>query len=110
MNVKARRIVTLRLEGGGSPFEDWLFNLKSLVYRSAVDARLTRIRDGNFGDHKRVGEGVFELRLPLGPGLRIYYGLVGEELVILLGGGDKSTQKRDIKAALKLWKRYKDER
>jgi len=75
----------------------------------AVDARLTRIRDGNFGDHKGVGEGVFELRISKGPGLRVYYAINNEEVVLLLGGGDKSSQKRDIEYVKKLWKEYKDE-
>jgi putative addiction module killer protein len=81
-----------------------------MIFARAVDSRLTRIRDGNFGDHKSVGEGVFELRIPKEPGLRVYYGLDGEDLVVLLGAGDKSTQHRDIKEAKLLWRRYKDEK
>ena len=56
--------------------------------QAAVDARLTRVRAGNFGDHKSVGGGVFELRIDLGPGLRVYYGRHGKEVVVLVGGGD----------------------
>ena len=83
--------------------------MRDISLSRSVDARLTRVRDGNFGDHKGVGEGVFELRIPKGPGLRVYYGLDGEDLVILLGGGDKSTQDKDIKEAKALWKEYKHE-
>ena len=72
----------------------------------AVDARLTRVRAGNFGDHKRVAKGVYELRVDRGPGLRIYYGLCGADLVVLLGGGAKGTQHADIKKAKKAWGRY----
>jgi putative addiction module killer protein len=71
--------------------------------QAAVDARLTRVRAGNFGDCKSVGGGVFELRIALGPGLRVYYGLQGRQVVILVGGGDKSTQARDIRRSQQLW-------
>lgn len=109
MDVTARRIVYLELDSGKCPFEEWMASLRDKTFTGAVDARLTRIRDGNFGDHKSVGDGVFELRIPKGPGLRVYYGLEGDCLVILLGGGNKSTQQRDIKAAKELWRKYKNE-
>lgn len=109
MEVKTRKIVYLELDSGKCPFEDWLDGIKDPKLAYAVDARLVRVRDGNFGDHKSVGDGVFELRIPKGPGLRVYYGLKGDELVILLGGGDKSTQKKDIVSAKELWSKYKNE-
>ena len=71
-------------------------------------ARLNRIRLGNFGDCKRVGGGVEELRIDFGPGYRIYYGRRGSLLVVLLCGGDKGTQARDILTAQKHWKEYLD--
>jgi putative addiction module killer protein len=74
--------------------------------QAAVDARLARVRAGNFGDHKGVGTGVFELRINVGPGLRVYYGEHRRQLVILLGGGDKATQSRDINHAKHLWQRW----
>ena len=61
------------------------------------------MRAGNFGDHKSVGEGVWERRIDWGPGLRIYYGRKDEKLVLLLGGGDKSSQSRDILRAREFW-------
>lgn len=73
----------------------------------AVDSRLARVRAGNYGDHKCVGGGVYELRLAIGPGLRIYYGTEGRQVVILIGGGDKKTQNRDIQRAQRLWKSYR---
>ncbi len=109
MEGKGREIVFLRLDNERSPFEDWLNGIKDLALVRAIDARITRIRDGNFGDHKSIGEGVFELRIPIGPGLRVYYGLDGEILVVLIGGGNKSTQERDIKQAKELWRQYKNE-
>jgi putative addiction module killer protein len=74
--------------------------------QSAVDARLARIRAGNLGDHRGVGGGVFELRIHVGPGLRVYYGEHRKRLVILLGGGDKATQTRDINQAKQLWQQW----
>ncbi len=109
MKVRARKIVYLEIKNGKCPFEDWLNSLKDPAFARAVDARLVRIRDGNFGDHKGVGNGVYELRVPKGPGLRVYYGLKGDDLVIIIGGGDKSTQQRDIKMAKLLWSEYRYE-
>ena len=74
--------------------------------QAAVDARLARVRAGNFGDGKAVGGGVFELRIAFGPGLRVYYGLHGKRIVVLLGGGDKSSQSRDIRRAQRLWQQF----
>ena len=73
-----------------------------------VRARLNRIRLGNFGDCKAVGGGVEELRIDFGPGYRIYYGREGQLAVILLCGGSKGTQARDILRAQKHWKEYLD--
>ena len=73
-----------------------------------MDARLTRIMDGNFGDHKSVGDGVYELRIHKGPGLRVYYALEGEQVVLLIGGGSKKTQIKDIKNAKLLWEEYRN--
>ena len=88
----------LSLPNGQVPFEKWYNKLDSLFQR-AVDARITRLALGNFGDHKSVGGSVFELRIPRGPGLRIYYGLQDSELVVLISGGDKGSHRRDIKTA-----------
>jgi putative addiction module killer protein len=109
MQVKERRIIMLKLTNGKVPFENWYDKL-DLLWQRAIDARLTRIAVGNFGDHKSVGEGVFELRIPKGPGLRVYYGMKGNELVILIGGGNKSTQSRDIDKAKELWRICSNER
>ena len=96
----------LELENGRVPFDGWFESLGDLKMQAAVDARLARLRTGNFGDHKGVGAGVFELRINAGPGLRVYYGKHGKQLVILLGGGDKSTQTRDINRAKQLWQQW----
>ena len=106
MGVSARELVVLETSDGKMPFVEWFDGLRDRLFQKAIDARLTRIEDGNFGDHKSVGEGVFELRIPRGPGLRVYYGLDGPKIVVLIGGGDKSTQDKDIQRAQQLWKEY----
>lgn len=91
---------------GSAPFDDWFNRLPASV-ADRIDTALQRMRLGNFGDHKRVGEGVFERRIHFGPGYRIYFGRDGDRVVILLAGGSKNTQSRDIKAAQQLWREYK---
>jgi putative addiction module killer protein len=86
--------------------KEWLELLDNKI-RARVMARLNRLRSGNFGDLKRIGEGIEELRFDFGPGYRIYIGRVGKKLVILLNGGDKSTQQKDIKKAYEYWVDYR---
>ena len=81
---------------GRNPFRDWLETLSDRDARSRIRVRLNRVRLGNFGDCKSVGRGVSELRIPYGPGYRIYFGRQDSALVILLCGGDKRTQASDI--------------
>jgi putative addiction module killer protein len=100
-------IQKLELENGVIPFDEWIEALADIRMQAAIDSRLARVRAGNFGDHKAVGGGVSELRINFGPGLRVYYARKGSEIVILLGGGDKSRQSRDIARAQKLWKEFK---
>ena len=102
----AREIKKLELQNGLVPFDEWFDSLRDRKMQTAVDARLARVRAGNFGDHKSVGGGVFELRIVLGPGLRVYYGLHGKEVVVLVGGGDKGSQARDIRRAQQLWQQF----
>jgi putative addiction module killer protein len=83
-------------------FVNWLDELSDLNARVRVLVRIERLAAGNPGDVKPVGEGVSELRINYGPGYRVYYKIEGDAIVILLAGGDKSTQTRDIKIALKL--------
>jgi putative addiction module killer protein len=99
-------ISKLELANGRVLFDEWFESLRDWKMQAAVDSRLARVRAGNFGDCKSVGGGVFELRIPLGPGLRVYYGLRGREVVVLIAGGDKSTQARDIRRAKELWKEF----
>ena len=101
-----KEIKKIELQNGLVPFDEWFDSLRDRKMQAAVDTRLARVRAGNFGDHKSVGDGVFELRIALGPGLRVYYGLQGRQIVVLIGGGDKGSQSRDIRRAQQLWKEF----
>lgn len=83
-------------------FSRWLDGLRDLHARARVQARIERLIVGNPGDVKPIGEGVSELRIDYGPGYRVYFTRHGRELIILLAGGDKSSQARDIKIALRM--------
>ncbi|HRW50492.1 MAG: type II toxin-antitoxin system RelE/ParE family toxin [Caldilinea sp.] len=91
---------------GRNPFREWLEALKDREARARVRVRINRIRLGNFGDSKSVGGGISELRIPYGPGYRVYYGRQGDAIVLLLCGGDKRTQSRDIDLAQDRWQDY----
>ncbi len=93
-------------ETGQNPFREWLEGLKDRQGRAKIRVRLNRIRLGNFGDCKGVGGGVSELRIPYGPGYRVYFGHRENTVVILLCGGDKKTQSRDIAQAQAYWNEY----
>ncbi len=83
-------------------FDTWYAVLRDRMAKASIQARIRRAEMGNFGDCKPVGEGVSEMRIHVGAGYRIYFTRRGMELVILLAGGDKSTQPQDIKTALSL--------
>ena len=87
----------------------WMKGLRDRQAITRIIACLDRVRHGNFGDHKAVAEGVWELRIEYGPGYRVYYCLDGEYIVLLLCGGDKSAQKTDIKNAVTHKKDYDKE-
>jgi putative addiction module killer protein len=80
-------------------FKTWIRNLKDRVTQAIINARIRRISGGNFGDCKPIGDNVSELRIDYGPGFRVYFTRRGREIVVLLCGGDKSTQGGDIEAA-----------
>ena len=91
-----------------SEFAEWLDGLKDRGTRGRLVRRLERAANGNLGDVKPVGEGVFEMREFFGPGWRMYYTRRGDVLIVMLGGGDKSTQRRDIERAIALAKTLED--
>lgn len=86
-------------ESGKRPFEDWLFGLKDKSIISRIVARLNRVAYGNLGDVKNLGEGLNELRLAFSSGYRVYFSFEGNTIIVLICGGDKSSQSRDIKQA-----------
>jgi len=83
-------------------FSRWLDDLRDIHARARIQARIERLILGNVGDTKPAGEGVSELRIDHGPGYRVYFKRRGPDLIILLAGGDKSTQARDIRNALRM--------
>lgn len=91
---------------GHEPFTEWLYKLRDLMARQRILARIGRIEQGNYGDHASVGEGVSELRFFFGAGYRVYFGEKDGTVVILLNGGDKSSQVSDIGRAKLYWKEY----
>jgi len=92
-------------ETGRSPFRTWLGTLDKRT-RARVQARILRFETGNLGDHKELGSGVWEARLAFGSGYRVYFGRRGRELILLLLGGDKGSQARDIRRAKDFWVSY----
>lgn len=94
-------------EYGYSPYEEWLAALRCASSVAAILSRVDRMELGLFGDVQSVGEGISELRIHYGPGYRVYFGKEREKIYVLLCGGDKSTQERDIKWAKAYWLRCK---
>ena len=85
-------------------FREWIDALKDLAGRARIQARIERLASGNPGQHRVLAGGVSELKMDVGPGYRVYYCKRGNRLVVLLAGGDKSTQEKDIRTALALAK------
>ena len=100
-------LLRYRRENGREPFTEWLSAVRDLVAAARIRIRLRQVEVGNFGDCAPVGEGVIELRVHVGAGYRIYCGRHGKAVVLLLCGGDKSTQTTDIKRAREMWSEWK---
>ena len=90
-------------------FAEWLRHLKDAKGKARILARLESVTHGNLGDSRTVGEGVRELRVHIGPGYRIYFAQTGQIVILLLCGGDKSSQKRDIERAKRLLRERREE-
>ncbi len=93
-----------------SDFETWLTKLKDLRSKARIIRRLDRLAQGNPGDVRPIGKGLSELRLDVGPGYRVYYRQDGDTLILLLCGGDKSTQQKDIEKAHELAEQWRADR
>jgi len=109
-----KTVIYYETENGSCPFEKWLGKLRDLKAMAAIDRRLRRIeRENFFGDHAPIkgadAENLFELRIFVGPGYRVYYGLDGERAVVILGGSGKGDQKVAIKKAKERWKDYRSQ-
>lgn len=101
-------IEDFRDANGTIPFREWIKRLDPSIGLRVLD-RINRMRDGNFGDYKHTGDGIFELRLHFGSGYRVYYAISGNRIILLLCGGDKSSQKNDIAKAKDYWKFFKEQ-
>jgi len=107
MDVQPQEIREYVSDDGHNPFREWLRSLKDIQARARIRVRINRLRQGNFGDCRSVGEGVSELRIPADPGYRVYFAKVGQTIVLLLCGGDKRTQAKDISKAKAYWTDYR---
>lgn len=93
---------------GKEPFRNWLYGLRDRAAFARITARLDRVELGNFGFCKGLGSGVSELKIDYGPGYRVYYAIDGKTVVLLLIGGDKSTQAKDIETAKLYWASHRE--
>lgn len=108
-DVHPREVQIYQTVSGREPFTEWLKSIQDISTQDRIQTRLVQLKYGNFGDYRSVGGGVFELRLHFGAGYRIYFGQMGAAIVLLLCGGDKSSQTRDIERAKTYWLQYKGE-
>ena len=106
-NIPVKVEIRYYIAGNGkAPFIEWLERLKDRAARAKIKVRIDRLMRGLFGDTKSLGHGVEELRIHYGPGYRVYYGRISGTLLILLCGGAKGSQKRDIDRAKGYWSEY----
>jgi len=106
--IQRKTVIIYSDEHGNEPYTEWLLGLKDQKTKERIKVRIRRLESGLYGDCEPVGEGVSELRMFFGPGYRVYFGEDEINTVILLNGGDKGTQKRNIKTAKEYWKEYKE--
>ncbi len=102
-----RELLIYETGEGKAPFSSWLDSLRDREARARIKKRLDRVVLGNLGDYRSVGDSVFELRIDYGPGYRVYFAQIDELMVLLLCGGDKSTQDQDILKAKQFWIDFK---
>src|SRR3989344_419279 len=102
-----KQSIIYKTNAGIEPYVEYVDSLKDREGAAKIRARVTRAEFGNLGDHRSVGQGVVELRIHYGPGYRIYVGLHGQEFIVLLGAGDKSSQAKDIRKAMRYWEDFR---
>lgn len=106
MEATPREIFIYETPDGRAPFSEWMSAMQGHEAYGQIMTRLERVEQGNLGEHRGVGEGVFELVIDHGPGYRVYFGQDGKDIVILLIAGMKKTQKADIENAKSFWRNY----
>jgi putative addiction module killer protein len=104
--MKPKQLIVYQAEKDKEPFTEWFVALDSKI-RIRIRSRLDRVEQGYYGDYKSVGQGVYELRFFFGSGYRVYFAEDGDTIVLLLCGGDKSSQSKDVIKAQEFWKSYK---
>lgn len=105
MEVQQREVEYYLLPNGKSPFLEWYYSLRNEKAQAIILKRLARVRMGNLGEYHSMGDRVFEFKIDFGPGYRLYFGQQGSQ-IILLCGGDKNDQQKDIKKAKEYWNDY----
>jgi putative addiction module killer protein len=106
MESQPHELTIYETDDGDAPFSSWLDSLRDREARARIRKRLDRVALGNLGDYRSVGEGVFEFRIDYGPGYRVYFAQIEVLVLLLLCGGDKSTQDRDIQKAKQFWSNF----
>lgn len=104
-----KEVIIYRTDSDKEPFLDWLHKLKDPFIADVIMARLDRVKKGNLGDCKHLKKGVYELRVHYGKGYRVYFGQHDHIIIVLLCGGHKGTQKRDIEKVYQYWNEFKKE-
>jgi putative addiction module killer protein len=105
--MATKELLVYQTEEGREPFQEWRKNLRDKVTLARIDRRLEHLAQGHYGDYKAVGEGVYELRFFFGSGYRVYFAEDGKTIVVLLLGGDKGSQSKDIAKAKGYWKEHR---
>ena len=103
----SKNIRLYKTPGGKEPFAQWLKKIKDPITYARILRRIDRLELGNYGDYKSLGDGIYELRLAFGSGYRVYFAEEGDVTILLLVGGDKSSQSKDIKKAREYWQEFK---
>jgi putative addiction module killer protein len=107
--IEPKELVFYADENGNEPFQLWLDDLRDAKNRRRIISRLVRVQQGNYGDVEPIGEGLSELRFFFGAGYRVYFGEDAGNIVVILCGGDKSSQSQDIENAKAYWQEYKND-
>lgn len=108
MQIKQRAVDYYRTSAGKEPAKEWLSSVKDKLTQAILYKRIRQAGLGQFGKTRNVGDGVWELKIDYGPGYRVYYGIRGDELILILMAGSKRTQTADIKKARAYWIEWKE--